>query len=108
LRIGAKARLHTGEVVVCGAKGFQGYLQLIAFGPVLGVVNHGVHASSKRKRDVQGLRFRIWFAGRDGNDRDWNAMLPRSDRRTGVVVVGLRRNNHIQFFNRVIQPLDCR
>jgi hypothetical protein len=35
-------------------------------------------------------------------------MLPGRDRRTGVVVVGLRRDNHIQFFSRVIQSLNCR
>jgi hypothetical protein len=36
------------------------------------------------------------------------ASLPGRDRRTGVVVISLRRDNHIQFFSGVIQPLNCR
>src|SRR5262245_66231330 len=66
LRIGAKARLDTCKVVACGAKGLQGYLKLVAFGPVLCVVNHGVRASSKRKRDVQRIGVLIWFVERRG------------------------------------------
>ena len=34
-------------------------------------------------------------------------MLASGDRRAGVGIVGLDCDDHIKFFSRIIEPLDC-
>ena len=106
--VDAQPRLHAGEIVAAGAERLQGAAQLVRLRPVLGVVDHREGAARERQRDVERFRLgaRAWRRHRDHRDRD--AVVAGGDRGARFAIVGLDRDDHVEFFGRIIEPLDRR
>jgi hypothetical protein len=85
---------------------FQRGAQLVALRAVLGVVDDGEISPSEGKSDIEGLRLRRRANRGDGNDHDGDAVFAPSDCRAGGVVSCLDCDDDVEFFPRVVQPLD--